>query len=168
MIRDLLILGLFPAAMIFAAVSDLLTMTISNRLSIALALGFFAVAALVGMPLADVGNHVLASLAVLAVCFSFFAFGWIGGGDAKLAAATSLWLGFAHLPSYLMITALVGGALTLLLLRLRAWPLPASLAGTRWIQRLHSAGSGVPYGIALAIAGLTVYPKTPFMQALAG
>jgi prepilin peptidase CpaA len=98
MIRDLLILVLFPAAMAFAAVSDLLTMTISNRLSLALALGFFALAAIVGMPLEDVGYHVLASAVVLAVCFSFFAFGWIGGGDAKLAAATALWLGFAHLP----------------------------------------------------------------------
>ena len=168
MIRDLLILGLFPAAMAFAAISDLLTMTISNRLSIALVLGFFAVAALVGMPLADVGYHVLASAVVLAVCFSFFAFGWIGGGDAKLAAATALWLGFAHLPQYLFFAAIIGGALTLILLQLRTWPLPASLVGTRWVERLHAANAGVPYGIALAAAGLTVYPQTLFMRALAG
>ena len=168
MIRDLLILGLFPAAMAFAAISDLLTMTISNRLSIALVLGFFAVAALVGMPLADVGYHVLASIVVLAVCFSFFAFGWIGGGDAKLAAATALWLGFAHLPQYLFFAAIMGGALTLILLQLRTWPLPALLVGTRWVERLHAANAGVPYGIALAAAGLTVYPQTLFMRALAG
>jgi prepilin peptidase CpaA len=168
MIRDLLILVLFPAAMAYAAISDLLTMTISNRLSIALALGFFAVAALVGMPLADVGNHVLASAVVLAVCFSFFAFGWIGGGDAKLAAAIALWLGFAHLPRYLFLAALIGGALTLLLLKLRTWPLPQALVGTRWVERLHAANAGVPYGIALAAAGLAVYPQTLFMRALAG
>jgi prepilin peptidase CpaA len=168
MIRDLLILALFPAAMAFAAISDLLTMTISNRLSIALALGFFAVAALVGMPLADVGYHVLASAVVLMVCCSFFAFGWIGGGDAKLAAAIALWLGFAHLPRYLFLAALIGGALTLLLLKLRTWPLPQFLVGTRWIERLHSANAGVPYGIALAAAGLAVYPQTLFMRALAG
>jgi prepilin peptidase CpaA len=42
------------------------------------------------------------------------------------------------------------------------------LAGTRWIARLHAADTGVPYGIALAVAGLLVYPKTIYMQALAG
>jgi prepilin peptidase CpaA len=110
----------------------------------------------------------MASIVVLAVCFSFFAFGWMGGGDAKLASATALWLGFAHLPKYLFYTAIIGGALTLVLLKLRTWPLPASLVGTRWAERLHAANAGVPYGIALAAAGLTVYPQTLFMRALAG
>jgi prepilin peptidase CpaA len=62
----------------------------------------------------------------------------------------------------------VGGAMTLFLLQARRIPLPDSLAGTRWIARLHAANTGVPYGIALAIAGLLVYPKTVFMQVLAG
>jgi prepilin peptidase CpaA len=168
MIRDVLILVLFPAAMAFAAISDLLTMSISNRLSIALALSFFVVAAFIGMPLSDIGIHVVASAVVLAVCFAFFAFGWIGGGDAKLAAATALWLGFAHLPKYLILAAIMGGALTLALLILRARPLPSSLIGTRWVERLHSSGAGVPYGIALAVAGLAVYPQTLFMLAIAG
>jgi prepilin peptidase CpaA len=168
MIRDSILLGVFPMAMAFAAASDLVTMTISNRLSLALAGGFFLVAAIIGMPLLEVGNHVLASLLVLAVSFGFFAAGWIGGGDAKLAAATALWLGFSHLIDYLLIAGLVGGAMTLFLLQARGVPLPSSLAGTRWIARLHAANTGVPYGIALAIAGLLVYPKTIFMQALAG
>lgn len=168
MIRELLILVLFPAAMAFAAASDLLTMRISNRLSAGLAGSFFVVALLVGMPLADVGYHVLAALAVLAVCFSFFAMGWIGGGDAKLAAATALWLGFAHLPHYLFLAGILGGVLTLILLRFRNYPLPPMLASTTWVARLHSNNSGVPYGIALAAAGLLVYPHTLFMQSLGG
>jgi len=168
MIRELLILVLFPAAMAFAAASDLLTMRISNRLSAGLAGSFFVVAFALGMPLADVGYHVLAALAVLAVCFSFFAMGWIGGGDAKLAAAIALWFGFAHLPQYLFLAAIIGGVLTLLLLKLRSYPLPISLVGTRWIERLHAPGTGVPYGIALAAAALLVYPKTPFIQAVIG
>jgi prepilin peptidase CpaA len=168
MLLDLLVLGLFPGAMAFAAASDLLTMKISNRLSLGLALAFFPVAFLIGMPLADVGYHVAASALVLVVCFSFFAMGWIGGGDAKLAAATALWLGFAHLTQYLFLAAIIGGVLTLLLLKLRAYPLPASLIGTRWIERLHAPGTGVPYGIALAAAALAVYPKTQFIQAAIG
>ena len=51
------------------------------------------------MPLAEIGMHVAAALAVLVVTFVFFSRGWIGGGDAKLAAATALWLGFDQLPT---------------------------------------------------------------------
>ena len=168
MVLDFLVLGVFPAAMAFAAASDLLTMKISNRLSLGLVLAFFPVAFLIGMTWADMGSHLLASAVVLGVCFAFFAMGWIGGGDAKLAAATALWFGFAHLPQYLFLAAIIGGALTLLLLTLRNYPLPISLIGTRWIERLHAPGAGVPYGIALAAAALVVYPKTPFLQAVIG
>lgn len=164
---QIVLLGLFPAVMAFAAASDLLTMTISNRVSIALALGFFLAAFLIGMPYAEMGEHMLAALIVLAIAFACFAFGWIGGGDAKLAAATALWFGFSHLMDYLLLAAMIGGVLTLVLLALRQWPLPSSLARQPWIARLHDMKTGIPYGIALAIAGLLVYPDTAFIHALA-
>jgi prepilin peptidase CpaA len=167
MIREALVLGLFPTAMAFAAASDLVSMTISNRLSLALAGSFFVVAALIGMPLVQVGHHVLAAVLVLAVTFVFFTRGWMGGGDAKLASATALWLGFAHLLDYLVVAALLGGVLALVLLQLRRLPLPGALAGTLWIARLHAADAGIPYGIALAAAGLVIYPETQFIRALA-
>lgn len=163
---EILILGLFPAAMAFAAASDLVSMTISNRVSLALIAGFFLVAWLTGMSMAEVGRHLLAGSVVLVVAFGFFARGWIGGGDAKLAAATALWLGFSHLMEYLLIASIAGGLLTLLLLQLRAWPMPQILAKQQWIARLHNFDTGIPYGIALAIAGLMVYPETPYMRAL--
>ena len=143
-------------------------MTISNRLSIALFLGFFAVAALIGMPLPDMGRHLAASATVLVFAFGFFARGWIGGGDAKLAAATALWIGFSHLMDYLLVASILGGGLTLLILQARKWPLPRLLARQPWIARLHAVETGIPYGIALATAGLIVYPETVFMQAAPG
>src|ERR1700733_5632481 len=85
MIIDAARLILFPAVMAVAASSDLLTMTISNRISIVLAVGFFALAAMSGTSLPDVLSHVGAAALVLAVTFVFFIRGWIGGGDAKLA-----------------------------------------------------------------------------------
>jgi prepilin peptidase CpaA len=166
MVLEILVLGLFPAAMAFAAASDLVSMTISNRVSLALIAGFVVVAWLTGMSLEDVGRHLLAGLIVLVVAFGFFARGWIGGGDAKLAAATALWLGFSHLLEYLLIASIAGGALTLILLQLRTLPIPGFLAGQKWIARLHSLDTGIPYGIALAIAGLLVYPDTPYMRAI--
>ena len=80
------------------------------------------------MALADILSHVGAGCVVLVVAFGFFTHGWIGGGDAKLAAATALWLGFDHLLPYLVYASLFGGALTLLLLQFRMTPLPALLA----------------------------------------
>ncbi|MFK8253463.1 A24 family peptidase [Ancylobacter terrae] len=168
MLAQMLVLGVFPALMAYAAASDLLTMTIANWISLALVAGFFAVALLVGMPIAEIGLHLAAGLVVLAVTFSMFAAGWIGGGDAKLAAATALWLGFGQLADYLLIAAILGGALTLALLMVRRYALPLTLAKQEWAARLHAPTTGIPYGIALAAAALLVYPHGAVMHALAG
>jgi len=165
MVTDTIRLLLFPALMAFAASSDLFTMTISNRLSLALTAGFFLLTLVTGMSLAAVGMHLAAAALVLAISFGFFTQGWIGGGDAKLAAATALWFGFDHLLDYLIYASLFGGALTLLLIQFRKLPLPNVMARQPWIQRLHETGGGVPYGIALAAAALAVYPKTGWMPA---
>jgi prepilin peptidase CpaA len=167
MIAEMALLGLFPAAMVFAALSDLFTMTISNRLSALLAGCFFLVALAIGMPLVEIGWHVLAALVVLAVAFACFAFGWIGGGDAKLAAATALWFGFSHLPDYLLLASILGGVLTLLILWVRQYPLPMMLARQEWAARLHDLHAGIPYGVALAISGLIVYSQSDFIAQFA-
>lgn len=168
MLRDILVLTIFPGAMAFAAATDLFTMTVPNRLVLILAAGFFILAPMVGLGWADIGLHVALAAAALLVTFFLFSRGWIGGGDAKLFAATCLWLGPAGMLAYSIYAALLGGALTLLLLFMRGMPLPATLLSQGWLVRLHSPKEGVPYGIALAAAGLMVYPDTPFMAALGG
>jgi prepilin peptidase CpaA len=164
MLTDTARLLIFPAMMVFAASSDLFTMTISNRISLILIAGFFVLALASGMNPNDVLSHVGAAFTVLAVAFVFFARGWIGGGDAKLAAATALWLGFDHLMAYLLYASLFGGVLTLLMIRFRLMPLPAMLAEQEWVKRLHRLDGGVPYGIALAASALLIYPDTPWMK----
>lgn len=159
---------LFPALQAFAASSDLLTMTISNRVSLILVAGFFVLALVVGMSPVTVASHIGAGALVLFVAFVFFTQGWIGGGDAKLAAASALWLGFDHLLPYLIYASLFGGVLTLILVLGRNLPLPEVLARQPWAARLHSKDSGIPYGIALAAAALTVYPETAWVRAIAG
>ncbi len=159
-------LALFPAMMAFAAWSDLFTMTISNRVSLILIGGFGLFAVMTGMSAADMLLHVGAGASVLVVAFALFAFGWIGGGDAKLAASTALWFGFNHLFDYLIYSSILGGALTLLLIQFRMFPLPQVLVGRDWIERLHRRGGGIPYGIALAAAALLVYPHTEWMTKL--
>ena len=166
MLTDAIRLLLFPALMAFAASSDLFTMTISNRLSLALTGGFFLLTIVIGMSFSAIGMHLAAGALVLAFAFAFFSLGWVGGGDAKLAAATALWFGFDFLLDYLIYASLFGGILTLLLIQFRRLPLPGALARQPWILRLHETGGGIPYGIALAAAALAVYPKTGWMPAL--
>jgi prepilin peptidase CpaA len=167
MVTDTIRLMLFPAMMAFAASSDLLTMTISNRLSLILAGGFFILALVSGMSAMAMLMHVAAAAIVLVVSFVCFARGWIGGGDAKLAAATALWFGFDHLFDYLLYASLFGGVLTIALLQFRMMPMPRLLAGQEWAERLHQKDAGVPYGIALAAAALCIYPDTSWMKAVA-
>jgi prepilin peptidase CpaA len=157
----------FPALMAYAAVSDLLTMTIPNRLSLALVAAFLAFAILSGLGWQEILMHAAAGAAVLAVTFALFAFGWIGGGDAKLAAAAALWLGFGMLIEYFLVASVAGGALTIAILAMRKIPLPAMALGWEWLSRLHHPKTGVPYGIALAAAALMVYPHAPIFAAIA-
>jgi prepilin peptidase CpaA len=166
MLTEAIRLTLFPGMMAFAASSDLLTMTIANRVSVILVGGFLVLAALTGASAAEIAAHAGAAAAVLAAAFICFARGWIGGGDAKLAAATALWLGFGHLLDYLLYASILGGALTVLIVQFRHLPLPQLLAGRDWAERLHRPDGGVPYGIALAAAALLVYPQTEWMTVL--
>lgn len=159
-------LSLYPMLMAYAAFSDLFTMTISNRISLLLVGGFVALALLTGMPVWTLlAMHVAAGAAVLVLTFLFFARGWIGGGDAKLAAATAVWLGWENLTAYGLQASVLGAVLTLGLLMIRKRELPAGLMSRGWIARLHQAGNGVPYGIALSIAGLSLYPDTAVFRA---
>jgi prepilin peptidase CpaA len=163
-----LLFALFPLAMAFAAFSDLFTMTISNRLTLALVAGFLLLAPLTGMDWSTFGMHWAAGGLVLGIAFLCFAFGWIGGGDAKLAAAISLWLGWDDLVEFIGLAALFGGVLTLLILSFRRSVLPAFVIRQPWVQRLHDDKAGVPYGVALAAAGIAMYPSTIWIHMAAG
>jgi prepilin peptidase CpaA len=166
MILDTLRLMLFPALMAFAAASDLFTMSIPNRISLALIAGFLVLAIASGMDAHDILMHVGAGAIVLVIAFACFAIGQVGGGDAKIAAAAALWFGFAHVMNFLLYASLFGGALTLLLLQFREWPLPVSFAGQPWLARLHAKENRVPYAIALAAGALMIYPETEWMKAV--
>ena len=164
----LVLLVFFPAAMAFAASSDLFSMKISNWVSLALVGGFFMAAPLAGFDLQLFGQHLAISALVLAIGFACFSFGWMGGADAKIAAAVALWFGWPATFEFLMVASIIGGGLTLVLLGFRYVPLPAAVAGQDWLKRLHDAGNGAPYGIALAASALLIYPNTLWMSAIVG
>jgi prepilin peptidase CpaA len=160
--------AVFPLAIAYAAVSDLMTMTISNRVTLLLIAVFVVLSPFTGMDLRTFGLHWAAGGAVLAVAFVCFGFGWIGGGDAKLASVTALWLGWEGAIEFIAIGSIFGGLLTLSLLSFRRSVLPAFIIRQPWIQRLHNENEGVPYGVALAAAGLVTYPHSIWMHMAIG
>ena len=155
----------FPFCMAFAAVSDLLSMTITNRVSLMLVLSFAVLAPLTGMDWAQYGMHFAAMAGVLAVTFTLFAAGGMGGGDAKLLATTALWMGFGpELFNYVLISAALGGALTLGILHYRGSAFEVYTGGNIFMRNFADRTKGVPYGIALGIGGLIVFPESPLAR----
>ena len=129
----------FPALMALSASMDLLTFTIPNRICASLALGYLVLAAPLGVPAVDILLNLSCALAILALAFVMFNLGWVGGGDAKLAAATAIWLGWSSILDYGLAAAICGGILTLVILGARMAPLPPALARFAWVARLHAS-----------------------------
>ncbi len=161
------ILLVFPLCLVFAAISDLLTMTIPNRVSLILMISFAVLAPLSGMALPAIGMHALGATIVFCICFALFALNVMGGGDAKLLSAAAIWFGYdPALLSFLIYVSFIGGLVTLAILLIRSQanmilaiglPIPNSLL----------LAKKIPYGVAIAIGGFLAFPSSPlFLAAL--
>ncbi|MDB5458697.1 MAG: pilus assembly protein CpaA [Caulobacteraceae bacterium] len=155
----------FPALAIAAALKDLTSYTIPNGISLALAGAFFALAAALGLPLSEVGGHVLVGAIALIGGMALFALGWIGGGDAKLTASCCLWLGWPATQGFLLDTVVVGGVFAVILLTLRAPLVRAHMpVAGGWFGRLTAPGEPAPYGVAIAIGALLAFPAADLIR----
>ncbi|WP_347302011.1 prepilin peptidase [Croceibacterium sp. TMG7-5b_MA50] len=138
------LLALLAIALLLAAVGDWRHRLIRNRLNAAIACSapLFWLAS--GLPLwPGVAAQLALAAAVLAVCAGLFAIRVLGGGDVKLLAALALWVRPHAFPDLLLVMALTGGLLAAALLL---------------THRRSGTGTSVPYGIAIAVAGLWVLP----------
>lgn len=156
----------FALSIIWAGILDIATMTIRNELVLFLVAVYAALAPLTGVGITTIGLNTALATVVLASLFILFSIGWIGGGDAKLAAVVALWVGSEHTGDFLLYTALFGGLLTLIVLQFRSISVPHHWLQQRWINRLYDPQSGVPYGAAIAAGGLAVLPSTSWCAAL--
>ncbi len=156
----------YPLCLAWAAKTDILSMTIPNRLTLGLAVMFLPLGIMLHLSLTQWGVHLGLGLTGLAVGILLFALRFMGGGDAKLIAAACLWLGPEGCLAFMIYTALAGGALTLGLLAARkfgavyAGMLPAPLS-----RHLEPAGD-IPYGVAICVGGLLAIPHADILNTL--
>lgn len=158
----------FPLAMIYAGLMDLATLKIRNFVVLAIGAAWLILAPFAGFSLTELGASAAVAGIVFAITFTFFALGWIGGGDAKLAAVTALWFQPEQALLYFTYAALLGGLLTLGILQLRASLLPMALYRIPWIAQLQDRNTGVPYGAAMAPAALVVFSDTAWVAHAVG
>lgn len=162
---SLVLLAVLPVLAIIAALHDLTTMKIPNWISGVLILSYFPAALALGLPLSVVGVSAGLAVAALIVGAGMFALNWIGGGDAKLLAASVLWMGLSGSLPLLLYTALAGGGFCLLLMAARRRLQVFAVTGPDWVIRLMQPKGDIPYGVAIAIGALLAYPSSPLMAA---
>ena len=165
----LLLLALFPAGVIVAALKDAVSFTIPNWISGLLVLAFIPTALALHTPGGTVALCVLTAAVALVAGMAMFAMGWCGGGDAKLLAASALWLGWQGLPAFLVVTGLAGGAIAAGLVTARKHQLAGLVGlGPAWLTRLLTPGEDLPYGLAIAAGALAAFPSGALFQAMSG
>lgn len=139
-------LAVVLAALLLAAgIEDARTREIANAKNAAIALLAPLWWWALGLGWTDVGVQLLVAAIVFGVFVGAFAAGWMGGGDVKMIAAISLWLPLGSLVDMLMVMAVLGGAITVLMM----------------IDQRRRRAFGtieVPYGVAIAAAALLVLP----------
>jgi prepilin peptidase CpaA len=163
MILSLVILLIFAGLLVAAAYEDAKRLVIPNRIVLAIALLFPAYALAAPDSVNLIGSLKIAAI-VLAGGFLLFAFRFMGGGDAKLFAAASLWAGPHLFPLFLFVTAVTGAVIALAMLvsrRLAHWPAPVPETPAGGDPAVSSRPpADLPYGVAIAFGGIAVVVMT--------
>ncbi|MEO1135598.1 MAG: prepilin peptidase, partial [Pseudomonadota bacterium] len=163
-----LLLSIFPAALLIAAANDIYEFKIPNWISILLITAYPAAGLAVGASPEVMFEGVLIGAAALTIGFILFATKIVGGGDAKLLAATAPWLGLGSLGVFLFNTAISGLILALIMVMFRKLPILPVYAHAPWLIRLHERKKDLPYAVAIASGALLSFSQTPYFQLVIG
>lgn len=146
----------FTGFLLVACISDLRAFRIPNAVSLAIMALFLIKAVASGITVWP--EHIIAFGLMFGIGFVGFAFGIIGGGDAKLMTAIALWLGLRDVPGFLAMTAICGGVLAIVLLLVRHVldrdPALALANGNAQSLGLFSRNAPVPYALPITCAAL--------------
>lgn len=146
----------FSLLMITAAVSDLLTYKIPNKLNLAIGISFAIYAVALPIDPYEIGYRLAWAMFVFFIAAQMFNFGWMGGGDVKMIPMVMLWVPHNMYMELLSLISLYGGALTVGILLMRAVPMPVFIVNWTWFDRIHAQEKKIPYGIAIALGALNL------------
>lgn len=149
----------FPILVAVAAIFDASSMIIPNWLNALIAAVFVPVALAGNMEMSAIGWNLALGVVVFAIGAGLFLLGVMGGGDVKMIAACSVWLGLPMMVPFLLYTAIAGGGLAAFALVARRIT-PAGVSDAGWTRWLSERKSGVPYGIAIAAGGIVVWGQS--------
>ncbi|KPP80642.1 MAG: Tad secretion system prepilin peptidase CpaA [Oceanicaulis sp. HLUCCA04] len=152
---------------LLAALEDIRRFTISNWIPAAIIGLWLVFAPLSGMGWQGAGLSLLTGLAVLAIMIALWMPGWLGGGDAKLIAALSLWFGWPSVLTFLLLAMICGGLLAAALLGARRFAPALPLSPARLAASPLAHGAPVPYGVAIAGGAFWALPYSPLLAAFA-
>ncbi len=159
-----LLLSIFPAALLVAAANDLYEFKIPNWISILLIVAYPAAGLVLGASPQVMIEGILIGGGALAIGFGLYAGRVLGGGDAKLIAASAPWLGAGALGPFILNTAIAGLGLAIVMIMFRKMPILPIYAHAPWLMELHERRNDLPYGVAIASGGLLSFSQTPFFQ----
>ncbi len=134
-------------ALAIAAFTDLRSRQIYNWLTVTVAVAapIFWIAS--GLPLwPGIATQLGITVLCFGICCGLFALGQMGGGDVKLLTALALWFPPMLFLKLAVLMALIGGVLTIVF-------------GAWHIARRQKEKLAIPYGLAIASAGLWVLAK---------
>lgn len=163
-----LLLSVFPAALLIAAAHDIYEFRIPNWISILLVCVFPAAGLAMGAGPHVIVEGLLIGAGALTVGFALFAGNIVGGGDAKLLAATAPWIGLGSLGVFLVNTAIAGLVLAIFMATFRKLPVLPVYAHAPFLLRLHERKKDLPYAVAIAGGALLSFSQTPFFQLVIG
>lgn len=101
-------------------------------------------------------SHLIVFAVVLALGMALNYFKLLGGGDAKLIAAISLWAGPSYILQLLFYVTLAGGLLATLLGLLTFARSQRAKAGEDAQAMKKLAQTPIPYGIAICVGGMVM------------
>lgn len=156
------VIAVYPLAVAWAVVTDVRRLIIPNAACVAVAIAFLPAALLNGLDAMAIAWHYIVAAALLLAGMAAFARRLAGGGDVKLLAAVAVWIGRDDIWAYLVLMALLGGALAVSVLiaaRLKR-TLPA-LGRIAWLGNGALRDQPIPYGAAVGVAAILMLPHSP-------
>lgn len=143
------------ALLVIAGYSDIRTFRIPNVLVLAIAVLGVGRLVLLTDPISAIYAVGLVVL-VLIIGFLLFSRGLIGGGDVKLLMATTLLIRYRDFFEFFVFMSVIGALLSVTVAVLRSVPLFIG-------PRITTTRLAVPYGVAIAAAGIVTLLLQPLL-----